>query len=165
MTGLFTIGYEGTRLADFLAELQAAGVNILVDVREFPGSRRKGFSKSKLAAALERHGIQYVHKRELGAPREIRHELRESGDLDAYFDRFNAYIKTQRRALENLVAECVGAVVLMCYERDPAECHRSVVARELAKLTAVKPVHLDVEERRGLREAEGLRPRQGVPSA
>lgn len=166
MTNLFTIGYEGASLAEFLRRLQAAGVNVLVDVRELPLSRRRGFSKSQLARQLERHGIQYVHKRELGAPREIRHELRETGDYKTYFERFNAYLRTQREALERVVDECVGAVVLMCFERDPKECHRSAVARELAKLADVQPVHLDVEERRGhLPETHSLRPRQGLPAA
>lgn len=166
MTSLFTIGYEGASLAEFLHRLNTAGVSVLVDVRELPLSRRRGFSKSQLAEQLERHGIQYVHKRELGAPREIRHELRATGDYRAYFQRFNAYLRTQRAALERLVDECVGAVVLMCFERDPKECHRSAVARELGKLAAVEPVHLDVEEAYGdLREAQGLRARQGLPAA
>ncbi len=166
MTDLFTIGYEGVQFADFLQRLKAAGVDIVVDVRELPLSRRRGFSKNRLSELLEKHGIQYVHKRELGAPREIRHELRETGDYTAYFRRFNAYLKTQRDALERLVDECVGAVVLMCFERDPKECHRSAVARELGKLTDLEPVHLDVQGRRGsVSETPGLRPRQGVPAA
>lgn len=166
MTGLFTIGYEGADLGDFLRRLEAEGVSVLVDVRELPLSRRRGFSKNQLATVLNKHGIQYVHKRELGAPREIRHELRDTGDYATYFQQFNAYLKTQRCALERLVEECVGAVVLMCFERDPKECHRSSVARELAKLADLKPVHLDVEGRRGrVPEAPGLRPRQGIPAA
>src|SRR5258708_26629138 len=166
MTDLFTIGYEGVQFADFLQRLKAAGVDIVVDVRELPLSRRRGFSKNRLSELLEKHGIQYVHKRELGAPREIRHELRETGDYTAYFRRFNAYLKTQRDALERLVDECVGAVVLMCFERDPKECHRSAVARELGKLTDLEPVHLDVQGRRGsVSETPRLRPRQGVPAA
>ena len=166
MTSIFTIGYEGASLAAFLQRLKLAGVSTLIDVRELPLSRRRGFSKAQLAEQLERHGIRYMHKRELGAPRKIRHELRETGDYKAYFQRFNAYLRTQRDALEHLVDECVGAVVLMCFERDPKECHRSAVARELAKLAQLQPVHLDVQEQRGhLRETQGVRPRQGLPAA
>jgi uncharacterized protein (DUF488 family) len=107
-----------------------------------------------------------MHRRELGAPRDIRHELRETGDYSKYFQLFNSYLKTQSAALERLVQECVGAVALMCFERDPKECHRSVVARELGKLTDLQPIHLDVEGRRGpVPEAAGVRPRQGVPTA
>lgn len=162
MTGLFTIGYEGAQLADFLGRLQAVGITVLVDVRELPLSRRRGFSKNQLAGLLQQHGIRYVHKRELGAPREIRHKLRDTGDYSVYFARFNAYLRTQREALERLIEECVGGVALMCFERDPKECHRSAVARELGKLADLEPVHLDVEGHRGpVSKAEGVRPRQG----
>lgn len=166
MTEIFTIGYEGADLGAFLRRLKAEGVSTLVDVRELPLSRRKGFSKNQLAAMLEQHGIQYRHRRELGAPREIRHELRETGDYRKYFARFNAYLKTQTTALENLLEECAGAVALMCFERDPKECHRSAVARELGKLADLEPVHLDVGGRRGsIPNAESLRPRQGLPAS
>lgn len=166
MKRLFTIGYEGADLSAFVRRLQIAGVSVLVDVRELPLSRRRGFSKRHLAELLAQHDIRYMHRRELGAPRDIRHELRETGDYRHYFRRFRVYLKTQHAALEQLVAECVGTVVLMCFERDPEECHRSVVAAELAKITDLKPVHLDVEERRGsVPEAQGLRPRQGLSAA
>ena len=166
MTGLFTIGYEGAQVAAFLTRLQAAGIDVLVDVRELPLSRRRGFSKTQLAELLKRRCIRYVHKRELGAPREIRHELRDTGDYGEYFARFNAYLRTQRAALDRLIEECVGHVVLMCFERDPKECHRSAVARELCNLTDLSPVHLDVEERSGsLRDNASLHPRKGLPAA
>jgi uncharacterized protein YeaO (DUF488 family) len=123
--------------------------------REWPRGGRTRGQKAKSA-----------HKRELGAPREIRDKLKETGDYAEYFRRFNVYLRTQRAALEGLVEECVGAVVLMCFERDPSECHRSAVARELGKLADLKPVHLDVEERRGsVREEAGLRTRQGAAPA
>jgi uncharacterized protein (DUF488 family) len=166
MTNLFTIGYEGADFSAFLRQLQAAGIDVVVDVRELPLSRRKGFSKTPLSDALQLHGIRYVHKRELGAPKAIRHELRETGDYRAYFTRFNAYLRTQRDTLERMVEECVGAVVLMCFERDAKECHRSAVARELGRLANVKAVHLDVEGRGGsIREATRLRARQGAAAA
>ena len=165
MTEIFTIGYEGTDLAAFLRRLKSEGVSTLVDVRELPLSRRKGFSKNQLAAVLPKHGIEYRHSRQLGAPREIRHELRETGDYKAYFHRFNAYLQTQHAALERLAQECVGAVALMCYEREPKECHRSAVARELGRLTDVDPVHLDVGGRLGsIQNSKGVHPRQGLPT-
>lgn len=166
MTDLFTIGYEGADLADFLGRLQVEGVSILVDVRQMPLSRRRGYSKTKLSEILEQHGIGYVHRRELGAPKELRNLLKDTGNYREYFRRFNAYLDTQRAALERLIDECVGSVVLMCYERDPLECHRSAVARELGKLADLTPVHLDAGGRRGnLREATSLHPRQGLPAA
>lgn len=169
MTNLHTIGYEGVDLADFLRRLIAAGVEVVIDVRELPLSRRKGFSKTPLSAALERQGIRYVHRKELGAPKAIRHELRDTGDYAEYFRRFNAYLRTQRTVLRELVKEFNRkTVVLMCFEANPAECHRSSVARELGKMADLDPVHLQVH--RGahhglLPEASRLHTGQGIPAA
>src|SRR3954467_7185892 len=65
---IFTIGYEGATMDDFLAALKAAGVERLIDVRALPLSRRPGFSKSPLRAALEEVGVEYVHLKALGTP-------------------------------------------------------------------------------------------------
>jgi uncharacterized protein (DUF488 family) len=169
MTNIFTIGYEGTTLVDFVRRLMGAGVDIVVDVRELPLSRRKGFSKTPLSAALEKHGIRYVHHKELGAPRTIRHELRESGDYGEYFRRFNAYLRTQRDVLRKLINEFdQKSIVLMCFEANPAECHRSSVARELGRMTHLVPNHLQMrgEAHHGrLPEASRLHTGQGVSAA
>jgi uncharacterized protein (DUF488 family) len=169
MTNLFTIGYEGAQLADFIRQLIDNGVDTLVDVRELPLSRRKGFSKSSLSTVLKRHGILYVHNRALGAPKPIRNRLRETGDYATYFRQFNAYLKTQSAVLAKLAKDYAeSAVVLMCFEKNPAECHRSAVARELARIVTAEPVHLRVEggTRRGsIRNAPRLHSGQGVPAA
>src|SRR5216684_5096603 len=70
--GLFTIGYEKARLADVVATLSASGIATLIDVRDRPISRRPGFSKHQLAAAVEAAGIGYLHLRPLGTPPEGR---------------------------------------------------------------------------------------------
>lgn len=169
MANLYTIGYEGASLADFLRRLTQAGVAILVDVRELPLSRRKGFSKTSLSAALNARGIHYVHCRELGAPKAIRHELRETSDYQTYFRRFDAYLRTQVPAVQWLAEACTGRnVVLMCFEADPAECHRSAVAREVGKLRNQDPIHLRVRggPRHGqLPETTRMRAGQGIPAA
>jgi len=73
MTGLWTIGYEGAALEDFLDTLRQAGVTKILDVREIPISRRKGFSKTVLEQALSGYDIDYQHELRLGSPREMRH--------------------------------------------------------------------------------------------
>lgn len=169
MTTLYTIGYEGVELVEFMRRLIDAGVRTVIDVRELPLSRRKGFSKTPLMEALAERGIGYVHRRELGAPKVIRNELRESGDYKEYFRQFNAYLKTQKNALRQLMEEYAGStVVLMCFEANPAECHRSAVARELGKIAELDPVHLQVrrEAHHGqLPKAPRLHTGQGVPTA
>src|SRR5580658_10634341 len=99
---IFTIGYEGASVESFLQTLRSAGVTQLLDVRELPLSRRKGFSKNVLAGLLIAAGIDYQHERAFGAPRHIRHRLREDGDLTRYFADFREYLGTQRVLLDTL---------------------------------------------------------------
>ena len=141
---LFTIGYEGVSLADFLATLKAAGVQQLLDIRELPISRRKGFSKTALSTALADSGIAYSHERALGSPRALRHRLRDDGDLARFFEDFRAYLATQRSLLDTLARTTAGAVALLCYERDHCECHRSIVSAALARRSQTTVEHLTV---------------------
>src|SRR4051794_34147798 len=67
-TELFTIGYEKRHLQELIEIVRAARITKVVDVRELPLSRVRGFSKSPLGAALHAAGIAYVHLREAGNP-------------------------------------------------------------------------------------------------
>jgi len=142
---LHTIGYEGVSLDAFLATLTAAKVTTLLDVRELAISRRKGFSKSALAAALQSVGIVYRHERALGTPRDMRHRLRRDGDFKRYFAEFREYLGTQKKLIVDLADELTGRVTLLCFESNPMECHRSVVVAALAKRSGVDYSHLFVE--------------------
>lgn len=153
MKNLLTVGYEGATLPAFLATLRAAGVTTLLDVRELPLSRRQGFSKRALAEALAEVGITYQHERELGSPKDIRNQLRADGDYAQYFASFKTYLKLQQPLLRELAASLQGSVALMCFERDPSTCHRSVVARHLEKLTGLTVRHLGVNHVAGLQRA------------
>jgi uncharacterized protein (DUF488 family) len=163
---LFTIGYEGVSLASFLATLKASGIQQLLDVRELPISRRKGFSKNALSVALAGAGIGYMHERALGSPRELRNRLRQDGDLPRFMSDFREYLATKRTLLDALARTATGAVVLLCYERDSAECHRSVVASALARRTRSVVEHLTVPLH-GQQTPRTARahPRQGLPTA
>lgn len=145
MKNIMTIGYEGSSIDDFLATLVKAKVNVLLDVREIPVSRRKGFSKKALAEHVASVGIAYRHERDLGSPKEIRHQLHADGDYTTYFRSFSKYIESQRPLLEELACELDGNVALVCYERDPATCHRSVVAKRLELMTGLTTKHLGVQ--------------------
>ena len=142
--GLATGGYEQVSLADFLDTLKAAGVTPLLDVRELPVSRRRGFSQGSLSRALSKAGTDYRHERALGAPRPIRHRLREDGDLKRYFADFRAYLKTQDKLLDDLAGTLGGCVALLCFERNPTECRGSVVAAALARRTRHAVEHLQM---------------------
>lgn len=143
---LFTLGYEGTSLDDFLSALKAQRIDLLLDVRELPLSRRKGFSKMALRQALEQCAIGYRHERRLGSPKTLRHRLYADGDYKRFFCDFSKHLKRQQDLLEALAAELSGNVVLVCYEKDYRTCHRSAVAEALSALTATVPRHLEVSD-------------------
>ena len=148
MTGrtLFSIGYEKAAQKDVLATLQAAGVRILIDIRDRPISRRAGFSKRQLAAALDEVGIAYVHLQALGTPPEGR-EANRSRDWPRFWRiveeklaRPEAELDLQRAAE---VASDVPAC-LLCYEADWRICHRRRVAELLQQQHGFDIQHLAV---------------------
>ena len=142
---LATIGYEGTTVDAFLATLRAADVDLLVDVRALASSRRPGFAKTRLAANLDTVGIAYLHLRDLGTPSDGRAAAR-AGRHDEMRRIFGEHLATERaqEALASL-AEMVRSgrtVCLLCFEADPAHCHRSMVADALRTLVPVRITNL-----------------------
>ncbi len=126
---LFTIGYEATTMGEFLDVLTSAGVERVIDVRAVPNSRRPGFSKTPLRHALAEVGIDYVHLRALGTPAEGREAARTGRQADliriysAQLDLAEAIVAAEQ--MKGLAAEKPSA--LLCYERDPAGCHRTLL--------------------------------------
>lgn len=139
---MLTIGYEGLDISTFIDVLCDHGVEVLIDVRELPLSRKRGFSKTALQRALQEAGIRYVHERELGAPRQIRHRLRKTGDWETYVTAFTAHLQTKEGALRRVARLATShRVALMCFERDHTKCHRSLVAERLVDLGWVDRVN------------------------
>ena len=145
MQTLFTIGYQQAKPAAVLGELKRAKIDLLVDTRAVAASRRPGFSKRQLAAALDQAGIAYLHLQKLGTPSEGRQAAR-AGDLDTLWRIYDKHIKTRQaqEALGELLALIKSGqrVCLLCYERDPNECHRSRIAALVKKRTRVKVADL-----------------------
>jgi uncharacterized protein (DUF488 family) len=160
---LATIGYEGAELADFIATLHTVGITRLVDVRECPMSRKKGFSKRALDEALTSAGIAYEHVQALGAPRTIRDKLRANGDWVGYFRDFESYLSSQLPLLGELANRIQEGAVLMCYERDPNFCHRKSVSRELGRIAGLEVRHLGVKPG-AARTSPRLHTGQGLPA-
>jgi uncharacterized protein (DUF488 family) len=134
MKKLFTIGYEQSNARDFFDALTGAAVATLVDVRAVAASRRPGFSKRQLAAGLDAHGMSYLHLQKLGTPKEGRLAAR-SGKAEAMLKIYERHLATPeaQHELEELTALAKSGrpLCLMCYERDPAHCHRQRLAAEL----------------------------------
>jgi uncharacterized protein (DUF488 family) len=132
MIELMTIGYEGLSTRDFFDVLKRCRVSMIVDVRELPISRKPGFAKSALSAALDKHGIKYQHLVELGCPRDVRHDYREDENWARYTRRFKAYMETQDEAIERLIGWTrEDRCCLLCFEEDYNFCHRSYIAEQV----------------------------------
>src|SRR5947209_17409092 len=139
---IFTIGYEGATVSEFLAALRQAGIEQVIDVRALPLSRRPGFSKSPLRAALEEAGIDYVHLKALGTPAD--------GRAAARAGRHDDMARIYAGQLELPEAMAAGAQMvelarerpsaLLCFEREPAHCHRTLLLDAVA--ADVEVVHL-----------------------
>ena len=146
MTPLWTIGYEKALLADVIATLRGAGVQLLVDVRAVAASRRAGFSKTVLRTSLEAAGISYLHLRELGTPKAGRDAAR-AGRCDEMRGIFSRHLEEPSAvaAFERLAeVASVHRACLLCYEADPDCFHREVLAHRLGE-RAPRPVrHLRV---------------------
>jgi uncharacterized protein (DUF488 family) len=128
---IFTIGYEQSRPDAVLAALKDAKVQILVDTRAVAASRKPGFSKRALSAALDEAGITYLHLQKLGTPADGRAAAR-AGRMDVLWRIYDKHLKTPD-AIEDMDAllALVGSgkrVCLLCFEREPSHCHRSRIA-------------------------------------
>ncbi len=143
-----TIGYEGSTIGDFVAALRHASINVLIDVRELPLSRKKGFSKNQLAETLAASGIEYVHLRGLGDPKDGRTAAR-AGNYHLFEGIFCRHMQTEA-ALRDITtaADLVSAcrACLMCFECDHTKCHRSIVAERLANITQLTVTPLTVRD-------------------
>ncbi len=134
---VFTIGYEGADVDRFLTTLKDAGVVTLADVRAVALSRKRGFSKSALRDALANQDIGYEHFIKLGTPKEGRQAAR-AGNADLmrriYCDEVLVTEEAQEafHDLETLASS--RPICLMCFERDPVNCHRHVLSQRLEKL-------------------------------
>jgi uncharacterized protein (DUF488 family) len=138
---LFTIGYEQAKPAAVMRELKQAKIDLVVDTRAVAASRRPGFSKRQLAAALAEEGIDYVHLQKLGTPAEGRQAAR-AGDYDRLWKIYDKHIQQaeSQQALGELLAliKSKKRIALLCYCRDPKTCHRSRIVAQVMKRARVK---------------------------
>jgi uncharacterized protein (DUF488 family) len=139
---IFTIGYEGTTVPEFVAALKQAGVQRVIDVRALPLSRRPGFSKSPLMAALEEAGIEYVHLKALGTPAEGRAAARAGrhADLERIYAGQLELPQAMAQSAQMLDLAREKPSALLCMEREPAHCHRTLLLNAVADDAEV--VHL-----------------------
>lgn len=140
---LFTFGYEGLTIDGFVARLKDAGVSMVVDVRELPLSRKKGFSKNSFRERLSSAGIAYEHHAALGCPRSVRDRYKADGDWTEYTRGFLAHLNSVQTEVQALA--CLAKTqraCLVCFEADFQACHRTLVARAARRLGAPAVQHI-----------------------
>jgi uncharacterized protein (DUF488 family) len=144
MNRLATIGYEAATLAQVVERLQAAGVEVVIDVRAVAASRRPGFSKTMLAASLAEAGVGYRHLRALGTPKAGREAARagRTGEMRAIFEAHLEEPQAQAQLAEAVQMSTERSAALLCYEADAERCHRAIVAERIAMITGCAVIDL-----------------------
>jgi uncharacterized protein (DUF488 family) len=139
---IFTIGYEAATVAEFVAALTNAGVERVIDVRALPLSRRPGFSKTPLKGALSEVAIDYVHLKALGTPADGRAAARAGrhSDLERIYAGQLELPEAMAQGAQMLALAQEKPSALLCFEREPAHCHRQLLLDAVARGAEV--VHL-----------------------
>ena len=136
-TVLFTIGYEGISLEEYLNKLIINNVKVLCDVRKNSLSMKYGFSKSQLKNACEGVGIEYMHIPDFGIESDKRQELCSQSDYDKLFLQYrqNTLSKTRPQQEDLLkLLEKKKRIALTCFEANIHQCHRTHLAEEITTL-------------------------------
>jgi uncharacterized protein (DUF488 family) len=144
---LFTIGYQGSNVKGYIDALEEHNVEVLIDVREVPWSRKKGFSKASLASSLNQRGIEYIHLKSAGNPGYLR---KSSSNIQECLAKYRDYVDENPVGIVDLMNELSKYskekknVCITCFERDPEECHRSIITEKLLDhYPRAKVVHLN----------------------
>lgn len=145
---VYTIGYEGSSIEDFIATLISQKISVLIDIRDRPLSRKKGFSKNALAEALQSQGIEYIHLKGLGDPKEGRDAAR-SGDMATFEKIFKKHMKSKEAQADLKKASKISMMktaCFLCFEREPKCCHRNIVVKQMTESTEQEITHIGVQK-------------------
>jgi uncharacterized protein (DUF488 family) len=142
---LYTLGYQGVDVGTYVNRLKAAGVGLVADVRETPWSHKTGFCKNALREKLSEAGIEYIHVKSAGNPKENR---RTAPDLTECLRRYKQFLTTNPAGVLDLVQIVLTAasqdrtVCLTCFERDAQDCHRLVLVNAISSQIKINALHL-----------------------
>jgi uncharacterized protein (DUF488 family) len=142
---LYTLGYQGVDVDSYVQKLKAAGVGIVADVRETPWSHKREFCKNILSSELSKAGIEYVHVKSAGNPKENR---RTAPDMAECLRRYRVYLDENPAGVVDLIevvrtaASRNQTVCLTCFEKHVSDCHRSILVERMRRQIKLRPVHL-----------------------
>ena len=140
-TVLFTVGYEGISLEEYLVRLLKNDVKVLVDVRNNPLSMKYGFSKSQLRKYCVSLGIEYVHIPEVGIQSDQRKELNTQSDYDKLFADYRKNNLSKTTQSQNEILKLLKQhkrIALTCFEANICQCHRKHLAEAIETLPDFK---------------------------
>jgi uncharacterized protein (DUF488 family) len=139
----FTLGYQSHTVRTFFELLSDNEVDVLVDVRQNPVSRKHGFSKRSLERSASRLGITYHHFPCLGTPARIRKLYSQTGNVTRALKEYSEHLRSHKKCLLSLLQTVTfKQFCLLCLESDYTSCHRSVIAHQLTEMTGCQPTHL-----------------------
>jgi uncharacterized protein (DUF488 family) len=141
---IYTLGYEGLDVAEFLGLLRQNHVEAIIDVRATALSHKPGFSKTSLQNRAEDEGFAYHYHPGLGIPKGVRTTATIRKELWVIYE--SQILPAHNSDLRDVVALCRShTCALICFERDAEDCHRSILAKRVAKQTSAEIVHLHTE--------------------
>ena len=143
---IWTIGHSTRKIDTFISLLEENGINLIADVRSFPGSKRyPQFNKETLAKSLQEHGIHYEHFAELGGLRKTRPDSQNTAWRNASFRGYADYMETEefQKGIQRLVdlARDDGPIAIMCAEAVWWRCHRALISDYL-KVRGIEVLHI-----------------------
>ena len=136
---LFTIGYEGISIDGYLDRLVQKDVQLVIDVRKNPVSRKYGFSKKSLGAHLAKVDISYAHEPDVGVASHLRQSIHAPQDYTRLFEHYSQVILPDKRPALCRIVEATRIykrVALTCFEADPQMCHRHKITEAIDALTS-----------------------------
>jgi len=140
---VFTIGYQSHTLESMVGLLESNRVQLLIDVRQNPISRKKGFSGRQLKESVRKSGIAYLHIPELGTPASIRKAYAATGNIDRALNQYEIYLRRRPNTLKTLLLQAQSkSFCLLCLEANHKACHRSIITQLLTEMTGCRPIHL-----------------------
>lgn len=142
---LYTMGYEGRSIENYLNLLLKYNIQVLVDVRANPYSRKFGYKKREMERGCELMGIRYEHVPELGIPKAMRQQVASNADFYHLLDHYEqSMLPQQTEALQylNQLIDQEGSIILTCYEANPEDCHRLSIANQMDGFTNYSVEHL-----------------------
>jgi uncharacterized protein (DUF488 family) len=131
-TGIYTIGYQGRSIDQFLHILIKEKINTLVDIRYNPWSMKYGFKKNTLQNLCNKLRIEYQHIPDLGIPGNLREKLETDKDYKNLFERYKIHLENHQKHIDFLKEQSKKKrLALMCFEEDPKYCHRHILGSYL----------------------------------